>query len=59
MSPMKLLTLAEVSELTRVPVATLRSLRRRGEGPRLFKMGGRLVADEKDVLSWIAESRDS
>jgi predicted DNA-binding transcriptional regulator AlpA len=56
---MKLLTLAEVSELTRVPVATLRSLRRRGEGPRLFKMGGRLVADEKDVLSWIAESRDS
>ncbi len=56
--PVRLLTLQEVADWTRVPVATLRGLRQRGAGPRLFLLAGRLVADERNVMSWIKESRD-
>ncbi len=54
---LRLLTLKEVADRTRVPVATLRALRQRGEGPRLFLLAGRLVADERDVIRWIEESK--
>ncbi|WP_212746995.1 helix-turn-helix transcriptional regulator [Sinomonas gamaensis] len=49
----KLLSLAEVSEMTRIPENTLRYYRQKGEGPRFGKLGGRLVARESDVLAWI------
>jgi predicted DNA-binding transcriptional regulator AlpA len=51
----RLLTLAEVAERTRIPVATLRYLRSRGEGPPMFKLARRVVAREEDVENWIDE----
>jgi hypothetical protein len=51
----RLLTLAEVAERTRIPVATLRYLRGRGEGPPMFKLARRVVAREEDVECWIDE----
>jgi predicted DNA-binding transcriptional regulator AlpA len=58
----KILTLQEVSERTRVPVATLRYWRTRtpDRGPRLFTLGGhkgRLVAKASDVEAWIEAQR--
>ncbi len=55
--PPQILTLAEVSALTRVPVATLRYLRQRGEGPPLFRLAGRLVAYQDEVVAWLEASR--
>lgn len=51
----RLMTLAEVAEATRRPLATLRYWRHRGEGPRSFKLGGRLVYRETDVAAWLEE----
>lgn len=51
----KLLRIEDVSEVTGVPVATLRSMRARGQGPHGFKLGGRVVFKEDDVRSWINE----
>lgn len=48
-----LLTLDEISERTRKPVSTLRWYRHRGEGPKTFRLGRRVVARESDVLAWI------
>ena len=50
-----ILTLAEVSERTRVPLATLRFWRSMepGKGPKTFKIGGRVVAKASDVDAWI------
>lgn len=50
-------TTAEVSERTRVPQETLRYWRHRGQGPRSFKLGRRVVYDEADVEQWIREQR--
>ncbi|HYZ08251.1 MAG TPA: helix-turn-helix domain-containing protein [Pseudonocardiaceae bacterium] len=52
-----ILTLPEVAELTRRPVATLRYWRHRGEGPRSFKLGRAVVYDEADVLEWLDKQR--
>jgi len=52
----RLLNSAEVSEVIRVPEATLRYWRHIGIGPRSFKMGPRRVlylAD--DVMTWVAK----
>ena len=52
----RLLNSAEVSEVIRVPEATLRYWRHIGIGPRSFKMGLRGVlylAD--DVMTWVAK----
>lgn len=50
-----ILTLREVSERTRVPLATLQWWRAREphRGPKLFKLGARIVAKESDVDAWI------
>jgi predicted DNA-binding transcriptional regulator AlpA len=58
---MDLLTLAEASEITRVPVATLRFWRSRGEiGPKSFKLGPRRVMYRReDVEAWIASQYDA
>ena len=52
----RILTLAETNEKTRVPVATLRYWRHLGnQGPRSFRLGGRVVYKESDVDAWIDE----
>jgi len=48
------LTLEEIAERTRVPVATLRFWRSVGdEGPRTFRLGRKVVAFEDEVSAWV------
>lgn len=50
----KVLTPKEVSDMIKVPAATLRYWRQRGTGPRSFKMGPRRVMyRERDVDEWV------
>lgn len=51
----QLLTLPEIAEMTRVPIDTLRWYRHRNTGPKMFRLGRRIVARESDVLAWIDE----
>jgi predicted DNA-binding transcriptional regulator AlpA len=52
----KILTVHEVSQLTRTPIATLRWWRHQGTGPKSFKLGPRKVMyKESDVLSWLEQ----
>lgn len=51
--PRKVIPLDEVSERTSVPLATLRYYRATGQGPKMFKLGGKVVAFEDDVDAWI------
>lgn len=55
----KIVTLAEVAEKTRIPLATLRYYRATGVGPKLWKLGGRVVAYEDDVDAWIQEQYEA
>lgn len=50
-----LLTLEEVAEKTRLPVATLRYFRHCGTGPKSAKLGRRVVYREAEVARWIDE----
>ena len=50
-----LLTMAEVSEMTRIPVSTLRWYRHRKAGPRSAILGGRVMYRLADVEQWINE----
>ena len=52
----EILLMEEVSELTRIPLSTLRFYRHSNQGPRSFKLGGRIAYKRSDVLDWI-ESR--
>lgn len=49
----RLLLMDEVSEITRMPIDTLRYLRHTGDGPPSFKLGRRVVYPEVDLHSWI------
>ncbi|BCW85056.1 hypothetical protein NicSoilE8_27290 [Arthrobacter sp. NicSoilE8] len=49
----QLLVIDEVSELTRIPVATLRYWRHQGTGPKAARLGGRLVYRKHEVIEWI------
>jgi predicted DNA-binding transcriptional regulator AlpA len=49
----RLLTMAEVSEMLRVPIATLRYWRHIGKGPHSFRIGRRVFYRESDVLAWL------
>jgi DNA-binding transcriptional MerR regulator len=51
----QLLSIAEASGRTTVPVPTLRFYRHKGIGPKSFKLGGRVVYKESDVELWIEE----
>ena len=51
----ELLTMAEVSDLIRVPVATLRYWRHLGCGPRSFKVGRTVRYWRSDVYQWLEE----
>ena len=48
-----LLTLDEVADMTRIPVATLRFWRHKGTGPKSFRIGRRVVFRQSDVQGWI------
>ena len=51
----RLMTLAEVSEMTRVPTGTLYAWRSAGDGvgPESFKVGRRVVYWRSEVLAWL------
>lgn len=52
----EILLTSEVSELTRIPVTTLRWYRHKGIGPRSFTLGPKKVAYlRRDVENWLAE----
>ena len=53
-----LLTIEEVAELLRMPVASLRYWRVLGTGPRAFIIGRRLRYVRADVFRWLVEQRD-
>lgn len=55
--PEELLTLAEVAEILRVPVNTLRWWRQNDTGPDFFKIGRHLVTTVGDVRRFILEQR--
>ena len=48
-----LMTIDEVAELTRKPVATLRWYRATGQGPKSGKLGRRVFYRREDVEAWI------
>ena len=49
----ELLTLPEVADLVRVPVATLRYWRHLGSGPQSFRIGRTVRYWRTDVLQWL------
>lgn len=53
----RLLILEEIARKTRIPTASLRYKRHRGEIDCIFRLGRRLVAYEHEVDLWIAEQR--
>lgn len=55
----ELLTIEEVAELLRMPVASLRYWRVLGTGPRGFIIGRRLRYWRQDVMDWLDEQRES
>lgn len=54
----RLLTVPEIAERTRLSIDTIRWYRHLGNvGPRMFRLGRRVVAYESDVDAWIAAQR--
>ncbi|MBD8869881.1 helix-turn-helix domain-containing protein [Nocardioides donggukensis] len=54
-----LMTIEEVAELLRMPLATVRYWRVLGTGPRGFILGRRLRYFRQDVLDWLDEQREA
>lgn len=52
-----ILKLAEISERTGVPLATLRWLRHLNRGPKTWLLAGRVVAYADDVDQWVEEQQ--
>jgi excisionase family DNA binding protein len=50
-----LLSIGEVADLVRVPVATLRYWRHLGTGPHSFKVGRSVRYWRTDVLRWLED----
>ena len=55
----RLLLIDEVSEMTRIPEATLRWMRHEGKAPWIWRNGRRLVAWESDVKGYLDEQRQA
>jgi len=49
------LSVDEVARKLNVPVGTVRNWRQRGNGPRGFKLGGRVRFRSSDIDAYIAE----
>jgi len=54
--PQNLIT-AEVAELVRAPIETVRYWRHVGKGPASFKVGRRVLYAIEDVDAWIAQAK--
>ena len=55
----ELLTIAEVADVVRFPLATLRYWRHLGTGPRSFRLGRRIVYRASDLRTWINTQADA
>jgi predicted DNA-binding transcriptional regulator AlpA len=55
----RILRLPQVAEMTTLAEQTLYALRARGEGPRSFKIGGRVAYRESAVREWLAEQEQA
>jgi len=55
----KFLTTAEVAELLRTPLETVRFWRHVGKGPASFKVGRRVLYEATDVEAFIAAAKAS
>jgi predicted DNA-binding transcriptional regulator AlpA len=58
-SPDDLLTTAEVAQIMRSPVSTLRYWRHLGTGPHSFRLGRRVVYRRADVTAWLLEQSEA
>jgi predicted DNA-binding transcriptional regulator AlpA len=58
-SPDDLLTTAEVAQIMRSPVSTLRYWRHLGTGPHSFRLGRRVVYRRTDVTEWLNEQSEA
>ena len=54
-----LLTPAEVAQIMRSPVSTLRNWRHLGTGPHSFRVGRRVVYRRADVTAWLHEQAEA
>ncbi len=54
----ELLTIGEVADIVRVPVATLRYWRHLGTGPRSFRVGRGVRYWHNEVNSWLQSQSD-
>ena len=54
-----LLTIEDVAEYTRVPVETIRWLRKEGRFAAAIKVGRRLLWDVGDLDAWLRSQRES
>lgn len=55
--PVRLLSVADVSELLQIPVATIYRWRHRGEGPNAMRIGRYLRFHPADIGSWVEQRR--
>ena len=55
----RFMTTAEVAELCRAPVETVRFWRHVGKGPKSFKLGRRVLYDAEEVERWLAAAREA
>lgn len=54
----KIMKLQQIADETEIPINTLRWLRAKGVGgPPTWKLAGRVVAYEDEVMAWIDEQR--
>ncbi len=54
---MPFLTRDEAARQLRVSTSTLDNLTRRGDGPPIVRISGRIFFDDADLRRWIAEQR--
>jgi predicted DNA-binding transcriptional regulator AlpA len=51
----RLLTISEAAEVLRMPVDSLRWHRARGTGPKMFRLGRRVVVRESQLWAWVRQ----
>lgn len=53
-TPTRLLTIEEAAALLRTTPHALHQLRYRSKGPRGFRVGRRILFDERQLLEWVS-----
>lgn len=56
--PERFLTPVDLADLLAVPVETVYQWRRKGSGPRGFRVGRHLRFDPEDVRAWVADQME-